>query len=97
MQKSNKENISRLYRAITLLENEEECRSFFEDVCTVQELEAIAQRLEVACHIFDGKSYNEVNRLTGASTTTICRVGKCVKYGDGGYKKVIDRLGDKDA
>ena len=97
MHKSNSQNIERLYRAIMCLKDKEECRNFLEDICTVQEIEAIAQRLEVAGLIYAGKSYSEVNKLTGASTTTICRVGKCINYGTGGYKTVIDRLGENNA
>ena len=86
--------INKLYSAIISLETTEECSAFFDDICTVQELEALAQRLEVACQLLDGKSYVDINKTTGASTATICRVSKCLNYGDGGYKSVIDRLGD---
>ena len=96
MRKHQKENIDTLFKAILSLENIEECYSFFEDACTIQELESIAQRFEVAQLLSSGKSYAEVNKLTGASTATICRVGKCVNYGSGGYKTAIDRLDKKD-
>ena len=96
MRKHQKENIDTLFKAILSLENIEECYSFFEDACTIQELESIAQRFEVAQLLSSGKSYAEVNKLTGASTATICRVGKCVNYGSGGYKTAIDRLEKKD-
>ncbi len=96
MRKHQKENIDTLFKAILSLENIEECYSFFEDACTIQELESIAQRFEVAQLLSSGKSYAEVNKLTGASTATICRVGKCVNYGTGGYKTAIDRLDKKD-
>ena len=92
MSKFAKAALKRLYRAILSLETEEECDRFFEDICTIQELEALTQRLEVACLLKEGKSYSEVNKLTGASTATICRVGKCINYGNGGYDLVIDRL-----
>jgi len=94
MQKMDKTAIKKLFSAIITLENEQECAAFFDDICTVQELEALAQRLEVACQLLDGKSYVDINKTTGASTATICRVSKCLNYGDGGYKTVIDRLGD---
>lgn len=94
MQKMDKTAIKKLFSAIVTLENEQECAAFFDDICTVQELEALAQRLEVACQLLDGKSYVDINKTTGASTATICRVSKCLNYGDGGYKTVIDRLGD---
>ena len=96
MRKHQKETIDTLFKAILSLENIEECYSFFEDACTIQELESIAQRFEVAQLLSSGKSYAEVNKLTGASTATICRVGKCVNYGTGGYKTAIDRLDKKD-
>ena len=94
MQRMDKSAINKLYSAIISLETHEECSAFFDDICTVQELEALAQRLEVACKLLEGKSYVDINKTTGASTATICRVSKCLNYGDGGYKTVIDRLGD---
>lgn len=94
MLKRNKEAVERLFEAILTLENSEECYSFFEDVCTIQEIETLAQRLEVAENLTSGKSYQEVNKITGASTATISRVGKCINYGGGGYKMVIDRLNE---
>ncbi|MBQ4349127.1 MAG: TrpR YerC/YecD [Clostridia bacterium] len=96
MHKLDNNAIDRLFEAILSLENKEECYSFFEDVCTIQELGSIAQRLEVAKLLYEGKSYIEINKLTGASTATICRVGKCVNYGSGGYKTAIDRLDKKE-
>lgn len=92
MQKIDKNSINKLFMAVLALENIDECASFFDDICTIQELEAIAQRLEVACQLIDGKSYIDINKNTGASTATICRVSKCLNYGDGGYKTVIDRI-----
>lgn len=95
MQRMDKTAINKLYKAVISLETTDECSAFFDDICTVQELEALAQRLEVACQLLDGKSYVDINKTTGASTATICRVSKCLNYGDGGYKTVIDRLGEK--
>lgn len=92
MNKLDKERMSLLYRAVLSLKTEEECAAFFEDVCTVQETEAIAQRIEVACRLSRGKSYVDINKSTGASTATICRVSRCLNYGSGGYKTVIGRL-----
>ena len=77
------------------LKSKEDCRKFFEDVCTIKELQDISQRLEVAKLLTDGKNYQEVSRLTGASTATISRVNKCLNYGSGGYKIVLDKNGDK--
>ncbi len=88
----NDEATKRFYKAILSLENIDECEKFFDDICTVQELLAISQRLEVACELDKGKNYTEINKQTGASTATICRVSRCLNYGDGGYKTVIERL-----
>ena len=92
MHKLDKERMSLLYKAVLSLKTEEECAAFFEDVCTVQETEAIAQRIEVACKLSRGKSYVDINKSTEASTATICRVSRCLNYGSGGYKTVIGRL-----
>ena len=80
-----------LYKAALSLKNEEECRVFFEDICTIKELETMTQRLEVARMLLDGSTFNEIVLATGASTTTISRVNRCLRYGEGGYKMVIDR------
>ena len=85
-------NLHDFFQAIITLKTEEECEKFFDDVCTIQELEALSQRLEVAKLLCEGKSYNDINRITGASTTTIGRVSRCLNYGDGGYKNAIRRL-----
>lgn len=92
MYKKDSPALHRLYQAVLSLENEEECAAFFQDICTIQELEALSQRFEVACQLEEGKSYNDVNRITGASTATICRVSRCLNYGDGGYKVAINRI-----
>ena len=85
-----------LYKAILSLETVEECEAFFSDICTIQELEALDQRLAVAKMLLDGNNYNDISKAVGASTATICRVAKCVKYGDGGYKTVITRLNEEE-
>ena len=88
-------NAEKLYNAILSLETVEECAAFFEDICTYQEVESLVQRLDVAIQLREGKSYVDINKLTGASTTTICRVSKALNYGDGGYSTVIQRLEKK--
>lgn len=93
MQKRDKTATEKLFKAILSLKTEKECAVFFDDICTIQELEALAQRLEVACLLNEGKSYIDINKATGASTATICRVSKCLNYGEGGYKTAIERLG----
>ena len=80
-----------LYNAALSLKNEEECRIFFEDICTIKELETMSQRLDVAKMLIGGATFNEIVAATGASTTTISRVNRCLRYGDGGYKLVLDR------
>ncbi len=83
------------YKAILSLETIEECKNFFNDICTIQEVEAISQRLQVAKQLSLGKSYTEVNKITGASTATICRVSKSLNYGDGGYSTVLNRISEE--
>lgn len=87
MEKHN--DFNKLYEAILSLKSPEDCRKFFEDICTIKELETMSQRLQVAKMLSDGKTFNEIVAATGASTTTISRVNRCLNYGDGGYKLVI--------
>ena len=82
-----------LYRGILTLQSREECYAFFEDICTIKELQAMAQRLRVAAQLRDEKNYNEIQADTGASSATISRVNKCLLYGSGGYATVLERMG----
>ena len=82
-----------LFEGILKLRTVEECYRFFTDVCTIKELQAMTQRLQVAKQLYEGRNYNEVYQDTGVSSATICRVNKCLNYGDGGYKLVLERLG----
>lgn len=82
-----------LFKAILSLEDQEECYLFFEDICTINEIKSIAQRLEVAKMLKEGATYEEIANQTGASTATISRVKRCLNYGADGYKLVLDRLG----
>ena len=82
-----------LFEGILSLQTVEECERFFTDICTIKELQALTQRLQVAKQLYEGRNYNEVYQDTGVSSATICRVNKCLNYGDGGYKLVLDRLG----
>ncbi|PWM41613.1 MAG: hypothetical protein DBX52_01610 [Clostridiales bacterium] len=95
MSKLQNPEVDHLFQAVLSLQTLEECYSFFEDACTIKEIQEIAQRFEVACQLEAGKNYLEVNRNTGASTATICRVNKCLHYGKDGYKTVIQRLKPK--
>ena len=81
-----------LCRAVLLLENIEECYQFFEDICTVSEIKAFSQRLEVARMLQGGHTYDEIVERTGASTATISRVKKFVEYGADGYRDVLRKL-----
>ncbi len=92
MKKQNQCDFTNLYKAILSLKNQEECAAFFNDVCTIQELEALAQRMDVALKLKEGKSYIDINKETGASTATISRVSKYLNYGAGGYETVIERI-----
>ena len=79
-----------LFKAILSLKTEEECYQFFEDVCTVSEIKAMAQRLEVARMLDEGCIYDEIVEKTGASTATISRVKRCLVYGADGYSNVLN-------
>lgn len=92
MEKFQKELTDNLFQAVLSLESLEECYQFFEDVCTIKEIQEIAQRLEVARLLGEGRAYNDVAKKTGASTATISRVNKCISYGSGGYKLVLSRI-----
>ena len=80
------------FEAILSLRTVEECRAFLEDVCTIKELQSMAQRFQVACQLSEGSNYIEVYDATGASSATISRVNKCLNYGGGGYRTVLERL-----
>ena len=81
-----------LFQAILLLKNEEECYRFFEDICTVQELKSIAQRLQVAKQLEEEKTYAAIEENTKVSTATISRINRSLHYGADGYKLVLARL-----
>ena len=84
-----------LCEAILSLDNEQECRSFFEDLCTIKEVQDMSQRFRVALMLDEGKNYQEISQATGASTATICRVNKCLQYGNG-YRLALDRAKQKE-
>ena len=87
------EEVDHLFEAILCLKNKEECYTFFEDVCTVNELLSISQRYEVAKMLREQKTYLEIAEKTGASTATISRVNRSLNYGNDGYDRVFERLG----
>lgn len=89
-------SFDRLYEAILNIETKDECRRFFEDICTIKEMIDISQRLDVAELLGEGKSYTDISKITGASTATICRVNRCYMYGNEGYKDIIKKLPPKE-
>ena len=89
------EAVDFLFEAILSLENKEECYTFFEDVCTINELLSLSQRFEVATMLREQKTYLEIAEKTGASTATISRVNRSLNYGNDGYDLVFGRIGEK--
>ena len=85
------ESVDALFQAVLSLQTKEECYSFFEDLCTVNELLSLSQRFEVATMLRDKKTYLEIAEKTGASTATISRVNRVFSYGVGGFRTMIDR------
>lgn len=88
--------MDRLFEGILSLNTKEECYTFFEDVCTINELLSLSQRFEVAEMLRNKVTYTEISERTGASTATISRVNRCLQYGTDGYSLVLDRLNAKE-
>ena len=86
------ESVDRLFKAILLLQDEEECYRFFDDLCTIKEIQDMAQRLHTAELIDKGISYQKISDATGVSTATISRVSRCLNYGAGGYRSILSKL-----
>lgn len=84
------DDLSELFKAILSLETEEECYDFFEDLCTIKEIEQMTQRYAAAKLLNEGKTYEEVIETTEISSATLSRVSKCIKYGKG-YKHIIEK------
>ena len=83
--KLHSEAVDQLFEAILCLKNKEECYTFFEDVCTINELLSLSQRFEVAKMLREKRTYLEISEKTGASTATISRVNRSLSYGNDGY------------
>ena len=83
-----------LYESILTLQSVEECRNFFQDLCTMSELRAMEQRMEVAVLLSDGMIYNDILERTGASSATISRVNRALQYGADGYQTVLPRINE---
>lgn len=86
------EVVNHLFDAILTLQNREECYTFFEDICTVNELLSLSQRFEVAYMLRENKTYLDIAERTGASTATISRVNRSLNYGNDGYDMVFERM-----
>ncbi|MBE6586879.1 MAG: hypothetical protein E7647_00525 [Ruminococcaceae bacterium] len=90
-------SIDTLFKTILNLETVDDCYMYFEDLCTVKELQDMAQRLETAMLLDNGENYQTISEKVGISTATIGRVSKCLKYGSGGYRKAIDKLKSEES
>ena len=84
--------IDALFQSILQLKDKKECRRYFENLCTIKEVQALAQRLEIARRLDRGDSYLNTVEHTGASSATVSRVNRCLEYGAGGYRFILDRL-----
>ena len=89
-------SVDYLFEAILSLENKDECYTFFEDICTVNELLSLSQRFEVAKMLRSSKTYLEIAEKTGASTATISRVNRSLNYGNDGYDMVFSRIKNQE-
>ena len=85
-----------MYRAILTLKTVDECKQFFDDLCTVTELQAMEQRFELAKLLNDGLIYNDILEKTGASSATISRVNRSLNYGMGAYRIIFDRMKEEE-
>ena len=86
------QSMDRLFETIACLSSKEECRAYLEDLCTIKELQDMAQRLDTAILLAQGCSYKNIMEQMEVSTATIGRVSKCLNYGSGGYRRVIEKL-----
>lgn len=93
--KVDSEEMDYLYEAILTLKTKEECYRFFDDICTINEIKALEQRMQVAKMLKEKKTYQDISNVTGASTATISRVNRCLNYGSDGYNIALERLQDK--
>ena len=87
--------LDHLFEAVLSLENKEECYTFFRDLCTMKELNDMAQRFTAACLLLDGKTYEQIVKEAEISTATISRINRCIQYGEGGYELARNRLKDQ--
>jgi len=92
MEKFRNASVDRLFQTILNLETIEDCYAYFEDLCTIKELQDMAQRLDTAILLSRGMSYQKIAEQVDVSSATICRVSKCYNYGTGGYRNAIEKL-----
>lgn len=97
MQNYRDEALDILVRALIHIDSSEEAYAFLDDLCTVKELHDLSQRLETAILLSEGKNYQQIAEKAGTSTATISRVSRCLQYGDGGYRTVIEKLKNEGA
>ncbi len=90
------ESIDRLFETFLNLESVDECYAYFEDLCTIKEIQDMSQRLDTAILLSKGLSYQKITEQVDVSTATIGRVSKCLNYGSGGYRKAIEKLNAED-
>ncbi|MBQ8647329.1 MAG: TrpR-related protein YerC/YecD [Oscillospiraceae bacterium] len=81
-----------LFQAILSLQSVEECYTFFEDLCTMKELSDMSQRLQAARLLLQGSTYDQIVKQVEISTATISRINRCIQYGEGGYRTIIERM-----
>lgn len=94
--KFHSDSVDRLFQSILNLSSIEECYEYFEDLCTIKEIQDMAQRLDTAILLSQGQSYQVITKQVGISTATIGRVSRCLNYGTGGYRTAIARLGQEN-
>ncbi len=83
--------LTALFETILKLENIDEAYDFFEDLCTINEIKDMSDRLEVAKLLMEGETYEHIEAKTKMSSATISRVNRCLQYGSGGYKKIVSK------
>ena len=96
IEKLNEQSVKMLSEALLSLKTAQECENLLEDLCTMSEIKAMAQRIEVAKMLCDKVVYSDIVRTTGASTATISRVNRALNYGAGGYTTVLERMNEKE-
>ncbi|MBU8880291.1 hypothetical protein BGM26_15170 [Bacillus sp. FJAT-29790] len=89
-------DLDQLFKSVLSLKDLEECYRFFDDLCTVNEIQSLAQRLEVARMLREGKTYHKIETETGASTATISRVKRCLNYGNDAYEMALERIKEEE-